>query len=74
MFTNINIYSSSPQTVFSDIDDLIYNNDDIEIDEIAKLKFEIVLREIKIKHLQNLLKKYENSHKMWTDFCNTFLK
>ena len=75
MFSNIiNIYSCSPTTVFSDIDDVIYRDDDDEIDEVVRLRYEIVLRDIRIKYLDKKLIEYEFSHNFKTAFYSTFLK
>ena len=65
MFSNINIYSCSPTTVFSDIDDVIYNEIIEEIDEITILRYEIVLRDIRIRYLEKNLQEFEFSHNMW---------
>jgi hypothetical protein len=72
MFSNLNIYSCSPATVFSDIDDAIYN-DAVEIDEITILRYEIVLRDIRIKFMEKLIKEQEYGCNMWGAISKAFL-
>lgn len=68
------LYSTSPQ-VFIDFENII-NTDTEETFEskIIKLKYELVLKDIKIKKIENDLKNFQWSHYMWTEFSNMFLK
>jgi hypothetical protein len=67
----LNIYSTSPATVFSDIEDAIYEFEDKE-DIIFKLYYELVLKDLEIHHLKKLVKKYSVSHDRWTVLMNSF--
>ena len=66
--------STSPATVFSDIEDVIYESEDKEMlkDKIFKLHYELVLKDIEIYHLNKLVKKYLISHNRYTAFFNSF--
>ena len=71
------LYSTSPQ-VFKEFEYIITN---IETDseeqlktQIMRLRYQIVMKDIKMKKLEIDLKKYEWSHFMWTEFSDTFLR
>ncbi len=70
----LNIYSTSPATVFSDIEDAIYEFEDRENlkEKIFKLHYELVLKDLEIFHLNKLVKKYSISHNRWTTLMNSF--
>ena len=72
----INIYSTSPATIFSEIEDCIYEDKSIEYleEHIIKLNYQLVLKDIKIRYLEKKLEEYSFSHEMWTVFRETFLK
>lgn len=71
------LYSTSPQ-VFREFEYIITNietdTEEILKSQIIKLKYELVLKDIIIRKMQNDLNNLQWSHKMWRDFCNTFLR
>jgi len=65
------ILSTTPD-VFKDFYSAIdEQSDDDEKDETIKLKYEIVLKDIIVKHLEKQLKKYEHGYNMWTRLINS---
>jgi hypothetical protein len=70
----LNIYSTSPATVFSDLEDAIYEFEDKENlkDKIFKLHYELVLKDLQNFYLKKLVKKLSISHNRWTTLMNSF--
>jgi hypothetical protein len=65
------ILSTTPD-VFKDFYSAIdYQSDDEENNDNIKLKYEIVLKDIIIRHLEKQLKKYEHGYNMWSGLINS---
>jgi len=56
-----NILSNSPYITFSEIDNIIYNDDEDEKQNklVQELRYKIVLQELFIKNLEKKINKYE---------------
>ena len=64
------LFSTSPD-VFRDFYSVIDYEEENENNDIIRLKYKIVLKDIIIKHLEKQLKNYQYGHNMWSGLINS---